>query len=593
MKLVNYPVSARRTLIYVTIVSIIMILYFLIRTGNTSKQTSFISNIINSPDFTISTKSLTNETDKYNLYFTNSTLIYSNKTLETKIQCIGPSYNQSCLFQNLYYVDSWHTILTVKGSYLPEYSTRTSAFDMWAMKPNKREFDSYYHLENFVRNITYLRRIPYVTLHFGQPWHHNIGHALFDGLYPAYVALIRFSPRHLHPFRILAGIDECDSCWSEDIYGRFGGLGIIKTSVLNKLSRGRWFVFDEVVMGSGTFCQRCTQPNYQLPGGVELNASRLFRDRMYQQHGFIHPVIRQKTSSEHRTSHDVLRAYVIDNIRFTESDRKEINAAIHEINNYTNSNINKTKDNTNKLEWPLINVTYLHYGRVKAQNMSSIQINATPFDSRSPTYELIENNFIAQLKVIREMDIHITGPGTGQMYQTFLSDGSVSINLGGIRPWASENTPRAYSSYLEQYMTSGAPYIKGLYYPINERAKGIKKDEVIKLIRQAGQLILQGFSLPVEPRENLAPDGQLFVEMCEKDKEFCSLVTKRSPDKPFRCLEMWIEDVIHEHNEWKDGGYIDNGRNFTCPFNRPLMRQLREKYGIKHNLGNSSKPSKI
>ncbi|CAF1573145.1 unnamed protein product, partial [Adineta steineri] len=104
----------------------------------------------------------------------------------------------------------------------------------------------------------------------------------------------------------------------------------------------------------------------------------------------------------------------------------------------------------------------------------------------------------------------------------------------------------------------GTPYIKGLYYPINERTKGIKKNEVIKLIRQAGQLILQGFSIPVEPRENLAPDGQLFVEMCEKDKAFCSFVTTRSPDKPFKCLEIWAEDFVQEYKQWNDGGFVDN-----------------------------------
>jgi hypothetical protein len=108
-------------------------------------------------------------------------------------------------------------------------------------------------------------------------------------------------------------------------------------------------------------------------------------------------------------------------------------------------------------------------------------------------------------------------------------------------------------------MTSGTPYIKGLYYPINERTKGIKKDEVIKLIRQAGQLILQGFSLPVNPRENLASDGQLFVEMCEKDKTFCSLVTTRSPDRNFACLDLLVEDFVHEYRQWKIGGFNDIG----------------------------------
>ncbi|CAF4964411.1 unnamed protein product [Rotaria sp. Silwood1] len=181
------------------------------------------------------------------------------------------------------------------------------------------------------------------------------------------------------------------------------------------------------------------------------------------------------------------------------------------------------------------------------------------------------------------MDIHITGPGTGQMYQTFLSDGSVTINIGGIRPWGAEKTEKAYSSYLEQHMTSGTPYIKGLYYPINERPKGIKKDEIVKLIRQASQLILEGFSLPVNPRDNLAPDGQLFVEMCEKDKEFCSSVTTRTTDRDFTCLEFWIEDFVHEYRQWQLGGFVDNGRNLSCAFNRSLLHELRKKYGIKQN----------
>ena len=135
--------------------------------------------------------------------FTNLTFIHYNKTLETTIRCIGSLYNQSCLYRNLYYFDSGFIILTVKGRYLPLYSVRTDAFNLWPITPNKREFDSYSDLEIFVYNVINPKLIPSVTLYFGQPWHHNIGHALFDGLYPAYVALIRFSPRHLYPFRIL------------------------------------------------------------------------------------------------------------------------------------------------------------------------------------------------------------------------------------------------------------------------------------------------------------------------------------------------------------------------------------------------------
>ena len=505
--------------------------------------------------------------------------VYKPKALETTIQCRGDPYNQSCLFKNLYYADNAFTILTVNGSNLPSYSIRRNAFETWDTPFNKRIFNTYSELKKFVRENIRPKMIPSLTLHFCQSWHYNIGHALFDGLYPAYVGLIRFAPRHLQPFRILAGVDICNDCWSEDVYGRFGGLGILNLRVLEQMSKGgRWFVFEELVMGSGTMCQRCNQPNLQLPGGVELDAARLFRDRMYQQHGLLPTIVRKNSSAQHRTSRDILQAFIIDNKRYTDEDRKQLNDAISAINNYTFSFRNQTI----KLQWPLINVTYLHYGDIKPQQ-SPIEINATKTSIHSSADELIENNFIAQLKILRQMDIHISGPGTGQMYQTLLSDGSVNINLGGLGPVDYRKGNYSYASFLEQHMTSGAPYIKGLYYPINERIKGIQKDEVVKLIRQAGQLIMEGFSLPVNPQENLAADGRLFVEMCQKDEKFCSLVTNRTPQSLYHCLNLWVEDFVHENGQWSENGFVDKGQTLKCLFDRQLLRELRTKYGIKHN----------
>ncbi|CAF3804564.1 unnamed protein product, partial [Adineta steineri] len=47
---------------------------------------------------------------------TNSTSIDQKKSLETKIQCIGPFNQQSCLFENLYYFNSEFIILTINGT---------------------------------------------------------------------------------------------------------------------------------------------------------------------------------------------------------------------------------------------------------------------------------------------------------------------------------------------------------------------------------------------------------------------------------------------------------------------------------------------
>ena len=513
---------------------------------------------------------------------TDDICLEANKCLETSVKCIGDLHNQSCLYKNLYYVDSTFWILSVKGRNLPRVGVRIDAFVMHEFFPNICEFDTDEKLHNFVRNIADPKVIPGVTVYFSQPWHFNIGHALFDGLYPAYVALIRFTSRHLHPFRLLVDIDECKDCWSENVYARFAGLGIIKQSILNRMSAGRWFVFDELVMGSGLMCQRCMQPNLQLPGSIELNGSRLFRDRMYAQHGLTSAVTRRKHSAESRELRGILNAFIINNKRFTFADRREIRDAINELNKYTDEYLNDTNSNISKLEWPRIRVFYVYYGHIKAGDRHSQQPHVPQVDIWMPTYELTENNFMAQLRLLRKIDIHVTGPGTGQMYQPFLSDGAVNINLGGLRPAGMEKTRTAYASFLEQHMTAGTPYIKGLYYPINERSKGIKKDEVIKLIRNAGKLILEGFSIPVNPKDNLAADGQLFIDMCEKDQNFCKLVTKRSANTNANCIDAWVEDIVHEHRQWNTGGFNDTGKNVSCLFNHTLLHELRQKYGIHH-----------
>jgi hypothetical protein len=175
----------------------------------------------------------------------NWNFINHNRKLETTVKCVGSLYNQSCLYTNLYYVNSTFTVLTVNGSKLPNLSVRVAAPTAKNIKPQTRIFDSYADLEKFVRTVINPKMIPSVTLYFREPYHDNIGHALFDGLYPAYVALIRFSPRHLFPFRILADIFPCNICWSEDVYSRFAGLGILKQRVLNQMSRKKWFVFDD------------------------------------------------------------------------------------------------------------------------------------------------------------------------------------------------------------------------------------------------------------------------------------------------------------------------------------------------------------
>ena len=516
------------------------------------------------------------------LFKTYKFLVQVNEKLETSIECIGSLYNRSCLYKNLYYKDKIFWILTTKKIPYQLPNVRIGAWIISYLSPNRRRFYSYEDLHQFVRHDVNPIVVPNLTVYFDQPWISNIGHALFDGLYPAYVALIRFPPRHLQPFHILLSTDNDHdnnkSYFSQDVYNHFAGLGIINLTILENISIGKWIAFQELVMGSGNLCQRCLQPNLQLPGGVQLNGSRLFRDRMYQQYGLISPTTKQDHSTQRHDINKPLKAYVIDNKRFTSQDKIAINGAIDEINSYTDIYRHQTIDNRTKFEWPLIHVSYISYPLITLRNDGSLQLNTTETEAKMSSNR---NKMNAHLQLLQDMHIHIAGPGTGQMYQTFLSDGSIHINLGGLGTRKRNNTIEQYTSFMEQPITAGIPYIKALYYPINQRTKGIQKDILIILIREAAQFIIQGFSIPVNPIENFAPDGQLFIEMCQLDKNFCRAVTDRWQQNNFWCTDTWIEDIVFEKGLWSlEGINIDGNNNLTCPYNRTLLHQLRHKYNI-------------
>ena len=508
-------------------------------------------------------------------------LLQRDQNLETTVDCIGSFNNQSCLFKNLYYYERTFWILTTKKITYSLLNIRIGAWIPSKLTPNRRRFYSYSDLDQFVRRELNPIVIPNLTLYFDQPWLSNIGHALFDGLYPTYVALIRFPPRHLQPFRIMLSTfnDHRDSSLSQEVYHRFAGLGILNATSVEDMSDRASFTFEEIVIGSGSLCQRCLQPNLQLPGGVELNGSQLFRDRMYKSYGFKDSPTRQNHHSvERRDMKKPLKAYIIDNKRFTSEDRKEINVAIEIINQYTNTHRHQLTESGIKLDWPLVQVSYIRYPSIAIQNDGSLQLNATDVESKML---VPSSKMMAHLQLLQDINIHVTGPGTGQMYQTFLSDGSVSINLGGLAYKKHNTTVQKYTSFMEQYMTGGTPYIKGLYYPINERTKGIKREIVIQLIREAAQLILDGFSIPVNPEKNLAADGKLFIEMCYLDKSFCKTVTERWQQSHNWCIDTWPEDIIHEKGPWSlQGLHNDDGTNITCSYNRTLMHRLRLKYNI-------------
>merc|ERR1712023_174335 len=76
-----------------------------------------------------------------------------------------------------------------------------------------------------------------------------------------------------------------------------------------------------------------------------------------------------------------------------------------------------------------------------------------------------KGSFRAQLELLLNVVVHISGPGTATFYQIFLRDGSVHVNLGMVpdHPYMGlRQSP--FPFFMESYLAEGAPYLRALYY---------------------------------------------------------------------------------------------------------------------------------
>jgi len=455
----------------------------------------------------------------------------------TEVQCIGPSYNVTCKFKNLYFVDGRFTAYLPQGVLPPEEMHHLLPIHRYGgADPPIVLYDSPPNVNEIILGN---------TLYYHTIWHHNIGHFLWDGLYPAYMALTQWGLAE-EDFNTVAVYEEdCyqsgapnDRCISEDIMRKIGG----KTGkFFNKNKMKGYLCFEQFIMGSGHKGARTFNRDYSMWGQRDLNALRSFRDRMYQSYGLIPPPSRS-SSLEHRESKQ-LRAVIIANKRYTSLERANLIGAAKAI-----SAAGETLN---------LQAEYIDYG-----------------DTR--------NNFSKQLELLQQADIHMTGPGTGMSYLDFMPDGSVHVALGmeGAWPWNGRVRPYNNSdvSFMEEYWAEGNTHVRALFYPIQERRKprGLTNPLLKTLLVNAAALIRSDFKMPVEPGMNLSPVGQTFKDYCYAvGEELCQRTLARmNGDIPAAECDAWPDGIV-----WEAGGYSEEGFEGTrCEIKREVLREIRKQH---------------
>lgn len=466
--------------------------------------------------------------------------------LKTKVRCKAGLHNRSCLFDNLFFGSSDYFSLDWSDAKMPprnEYVTnRDGKYGfMWAPATHQVSTrDEAEAVFSKMRRTSPDKRIivcPDTHLYFHTQFAGNPGHGLWDGLYPAFMSAIRFGYA-MKPMRMVPSLPEykgpCPEnrnkgCQAKEIIEQFGTLGMIMLQTLNREKRNnRIFYFERTIVGSGRMAQRIITADLAIPGSRSLDGMRLFRNHMFWSHGV---KLNEKPKNRDIKS---LRAFVVDNKRYTQNDRKALAESIELA----------AKEG--------MNITQIHWGQY------------WPFQK--------------QLQLLTDSDIYITGPGTGMMLSPFMSDGSVILQLSDCF----KRYGYAHPSSEEEYVSEGTPYMRAVYYNSSIRLKGLQVPELLRLYRESFKLSQQGFEIPVPRRINLSAEGRVFVEACDMAPVACErmLGEMNSYVAPWQCvLDAWASFAVYEVGGYVEGGMDkQDGKNRTCTLPRTEIRKLREKY---------------
>lgn len=358
--------------------------------------------------------------------------------------------NLSICYNNIYYINGQLKYLTTKNENLPYVNKWPNSF-RW--KPELILFDTEDDISKYVLNLQNLEHIELAAF-CDMVWAHNIGHGLFDGLYPIYLALVKFNYINDN-FTLIINNWENDDIMMCGIVNIFSGSKLLdknKTAHISKL-----------VAGSGVAGNCSVNKNYQLYGS-KYNGIKYFRERMLTRYKIDINI----------SINDKLNIVIIDNKRYSQYEKNILKQVIS------------------------------HYSHI---------FNIKYIDWRS------YSSFEEQLKEISNVDIQITGPGTGMLYIPFLKNNSVNINLGYIEHIPNysrcniiiENSTKEFivPGWMEQSICSGCEHVNTIYYD-RMNYNNIEFSPMIDIIDKAVSIINGDIKLDT----NLNVDAQIFKKYC-------------------------------------------------------------------------------
>jgi hypothetical protein len=393
-------------------------------------------------------------------------------------------------YKNLYSINGIIYFLTVNDVELPYVKKFTVSYE-W--KPRIMKFGTEEQLIHYVETLSNIKSIDLSVLS-DNLWYGNIGHGLFDVLYPIYLSMLKFGYIE-EPFTFLSA----EWSWRENMmYDTIKAFTKQELLEYPNLDKDKVYHFKTLIAGTDLAGNRVQNKDVFMYG-KQWDGLQQFKRRIFGVHNI----------DIDKPVNDIPNVIIINNKRFNEQDILVIREVV-------------------KLMSSMCNIKFIDWYH---------------------DYRSHENpKFVDQMKDFQDVDIQVTAPGTGMMYVPLMKKGAVNINVGfiehtqtnGVRGnlkiLESKHEDHLVPAYMEQPICAGTYYVTSLYYN-RYKYNNLEVDALMDIINEAIQIlknkqIIEG---------NVAMDGKVFREYCKRSAdghELCLFLTYAS---------LHVELFVNEH----------------------------------------------
>lgn len=400
--------------------------------------------------------------------------------------------NTSIKYNNLYSINGTLCFLTTYDVNIPYVKKFTTSYE-W--RPNIIKFNSNEELDNYVYSMQNKETIDLSVL-ADNLWYGNVGHGLFDVLYPIYLSLLKFGYSS-EPFTFLSLEWE----WKEHMM-----YNVIKTFTKQdlleypNLDKNKTYHFKTLIAGTDLAGNRVVNKEMFIYG-KQWDGLYQFKKRIFEVNNI---------SLDKPLNVNYPKVIIVNNKRFNTQDINIINDLIKRMSSVCDIKF---------IDW------YNDYKQFEGNQI-----------------------FKKQLEDLQDIDIQVSVPGTSMLYAPLLKKGAVNINLGYIEHTQTNGTrgnlkilestkpDHLIPAYLEQSLCAGAYYTTSLYYN-RYKYNNLEIESLVSIINEAISLVKN--HQIIEGNVNI--DAKIFKEYCKRAQDAditCSNLTSKS---------LQIELFVNEH----------------------------------------------